>query len=133
MVWGGHVRAAAETICGGRATLAGLSSIASGFCIQIESPTMSQTSKSRTGEAEDVTGRTAIVEDADVVFEEEDLNDPSSQSIKLTGEIWDVWINCKGSKERWVKANVDKGNIRFETLISIKEQLGFGLRDYLYY
>lgn len=54
-------------------------------------------------------------------------------SIKLTGEIWDVWINCKGSKERWVKANVDKGNIRFETLISIKEQLGFGLRDYLYY
>uniref|UniRef100_A0A0E0QPF1 Uncharacterized protein n=1 Tax=Oryza rufipogon TaxID=4529 RepID=A0A0E0QPF1_ORYRU len=108
MVWGGHVRAAAETICGGRATLAGLSSIASGFCIQIESPTMSQTSKSRTGEAEDVTGRTAIVEDADVVFEEEDLNDPSSQSIKLTGEIWDVWINCKGSKERWVKANVDK-------------------------
>lgn len=24
-------------------------------------------------------------------------------------------------------------DIRFETLISIKEQLGFGLRDYLYY
>uniref|UniRef100_A0A0D3HL30 Uncharacterized protein n=1 Tax=Oryza barthii TaxID=65489 RepID=A0A0D3HL30_9ORYZ len=31
-----------------------------------------------------------------------------TNSIKLTGEIWEVWINCKGSKERWVKANVDK-------------------------
>lgn len=73
------MRAAAETICGGRVTLAGLSSIASGICIQIESPTMSHTSNSRSGEAKDTTGRTAIVEDADVVFEEEDLNDPLSQ------------------------------------------------------
>lgn len=53
--------------------------------------------------------------------------------VKLTGEIWEVYIYCKGDNERMVKARVDKGNITFGTLICFKEQLGFAARDYLYY
>uniref|UniRef100_A0A0E0R7I6 Uncharacterized protein n=1 Tax=Oryza rufipogon TaxID=4529 RepID=A0A0E0R7I6_ORYRU len=49
-----------------------------------------------------------------------------TNSIKLTGEIWEVWINCKGSKERWVKANVDKDlydDYRDETIKTYTEWL----------
>uniref|UniRef100_A0A0E0FDG4 Uncharacterized protein n=1 Tax=Oryza meridionalis TaxID=40149 RepID=A0A0E0FDG4_9ORYZ len=73
---------------------------------------MSHTSKSRSGNAEAAAGRKVSVEDADVIFEDEDFADSQTQSVKMTGEIWTICIHCKGYEER---------------------VLGYGARDYLYY
>jgi hypothetical protein len=57
-----------------------------------------------------------------------------SNSNDLTGEIWDVYVECKnGAKEPLVTAPIDKGLITMRNLISWKEQLGYGVRDYMYY
>jgi hypothetical protein len=55
-------------------------------------------------------------------------------SNDLTGEIWDVCVECKnGVKDPLVTAPIDKGLITMRNLISWKEQLGYGVRDYMYY
>jgi hypothetical protein len=52
-----------------------------------------------------------------------------------TGEIWTLYVHCKrGLPDReYVMFKIDKGDIKLSTLTSLKDQLGYAVRDFLYY
>ena len=54
-----------------------------------------------------------------------------------TGEIWDVEVHCmpteRQPKEKLVFSTLDRADLSYVTLISIKAQLCYGTRDYFYY
>ena len=54
-----------------------------------------------------------------------------------TGEIWDVEVHCmpteRQPKEKLVFSTLDRADLSYVTLISIKTQLCYGTRDYFYY
>ncbi|KAL6912033.1 hypothetical protein ACP4OV_000838 [Aristida adscensionis] len=96
-------------------------------------PPMAAPTKSRSRHA-DAAAEHRSSEHWEAEFEEDgDLIDPSGHSAPLTGEMWNVNIQCKGQKDRIVQAILDKGNLTFFNLMSFKEQLGYGVRDYFYY
>jgi len=59
----------------------------------------------------------------------------SSNRANLTGEMWTVHFQCKRptAEHPHIQLKLDKGDINFLSLLSIKEQLGYAGRDYLYY
>ena len=54
-----------------------------------------------------------------------------------TGEIWDVEVHClpteRQPEEKLVFSTLDRADLSYVTLISIKAQLCYGTRDYFYY
>ena len=55
----------------------------------------------------------------------------------LTGEIWDAEVHClpteRQPEEKLVFSTLDRADLSYVTLISIKAQLCYGTRDYFYY
>ena len=53
-----------------------------------------------------------------------------------TGEIWDVEVHCmpteRQPEEKLVFSTLDRADLSYVTLISIKAQLCYGTRDYFY-
>jgi hypothetical protein len=60
---------------------------------------------------------------------------PLSYVCSDTGEIWTLYVQCKrGLPDReYVMFKIDRGDIRLATLTSLKDQLGYAVRDFLYY
>ena len=54
-----------------------------------------------------------------------------------TGEIWDVEVHClpteRQPEEKLVFSTLDRADLSYVTLISIKAQLCYGTQDYFYY
>ena len=54
-----------------------------------------------------------------------------------TGEIWDVEVHCmpteRQPEEKLVFSTLDRADLSYVILISIKAQLCYGTRDYFYY
>jgi len=55
----------------------------------------------------------------------------------LTGEKWDVEFHClptaRQPEEKLVIGTMDRADISFANLLTIKARLCYGTRDYLYY
>uniref|UniRef100_K3YME5 Uncharacterized protein n=1 Tax=Setaria italica TaxID=4555 RepID=K3YME5_SETIT len=50
------------------------------------------------------------------------------RSVELTGEMWQVMVQCLGEKEqdvRLVQANIDRAQLDFVSLWHFKDQLGY--------
>jgi hypothetical protein len=52
-----------------------------------------------------------------------------------TGEAWTLLVHCKNGLpgSEYVKFTLDKADIRLPALYALKDQLGYAVRDYLYY
>ncbi|KAF0892810.1 hypothetical protein E2562_017766, partial [Oryza meyeriana var. granulata] len=52
-----------------------------------------------------------------------------------TGEMWTLYVHCKNGlpDQEYVMFKVERPDIKFSTLTSLKDQLGYAVRDFLYY
>lgn len=52
-----------------------------------------------------------------------------------TGEIWTIYVHCKNGlpDQEYVMFKVERPAIKFSVLTSLKDQLGYAARDFLYY
>uniref|UniRef100_K4AJH2 Uncharacterized protein n=1 Tax=Setaria italica TaxID=4555 RepID=K4AJH2_SETIT len=93
-------------------------------------PSMATPSPFMTGDAERSTRPSTVV-----VEEEAEIEDRHYRSCELTGER-EVTVHCFGADGqlvRRVRTKFDRKQVDFVWLLSLKEELGFGLQDYYYY
>ncbi|WVZ49179.1 hypothetical protein U9M48_000556 [Paspalum notatum var. saurae] len=52
-----------------------------------------------------------------------------------TGELWNILFECIGAPRHrdFVELGLDRAYISFFNLLRLQEQLGYSLRDYMYY
>ncbi|XP_066358129.1 uncharacterized protein [Miscanthus floridulus] len=66
---------------------------------------------------------------------EDDLGFSSTYVPSGTGEMWTLYVHCKNGlpDQDYVMFKLERPHIKLSTLTSLKDQLGYNARDFLYY